>query len=76
VLGIVCCLFFVWYGIRVAADSLANGSLSIKTLVLPEWWLLVPMPAAFALLTLEFVFRMHRLARGEQRPREDAVSAS
>jgi TRAP-type C4-dicarboxylate transport system permease small subunit len=76
VLGIVCCLFFVWYGARVAGASLANGSLSIKTLVLPEWWLLVPMPAAFALLTLEFVFRMHRLARAEHRPREDAVSAS
>ena len=75
-LGIVCCLVFVWYGARVAAASLANGSLSIKTLVLPEWWLLAPMPVAFALLTLEFVFRMHRLARAEQRPREDAVSAS
>jgi hypothetical protein len=34
------------------------------------------MPIAFALLAIEFVFRMHRLARAEQRPREDAVSAS
>jgi TRAP-type C4-dicarboxylate transport system permease small subunit len=75
-LGIVCCLFFVWYGARVAADSLANGSLSIKTLVMPEWWLMVPMPIAFTLLAIEFVFRMHRLATGAQRPREDAVSAS
>src|SRR5689334_13964700 len=39
ILGVVCCLFFVRYGIRVAAESLANGSLSIKTLVMPEWWL-------------------------------------
>jgi TRAP-type C4-dicarboxylate transport system permease small subunit len=76
VLGLVCCLFFVWYGARVAAASLANGSLSIKTLVMPEWWLMAPMPIAFALLTIEFVFRMHRLATGAQRPREDAVSAS
>jgi TRAP-type C4-dicarboxylate transport system permease small subunit len=76
ILGIVCCLFFVWYGARVAAASLANGSLSIKTLVLPEWWLMAPMPVAFALLTVEFVFRMHRLAHAEKRPREDAVSAS
>jgi len=44
--------------------------------VLPEWWLLAPMPAAFALLALEFGFRMHRLALAERRPREDAVSAS
>jgi len=76
VLGLVCCLFFVWYGTRVAAASLANGSLSIKTLVMPEWWLMAPMPIAFALLTIEFVFRMHRLATGARRPREDAVSAS
>jgi TRAP-type transport system small permease protein len=75
-LGIVCCLFFVWYGVRVAAASLANDSLSIKTLVMPEWPLLVPMPVAFVLLAVEFVFRMHRLAIGAQRPREDAVSAS
>jgi TRAP-type C4-dicarboxylate transport system permease small subunit len=76
IIGLVCCLFFVWYGARVAAASLANGSLSIKTLVMPEWWLMAPMPIAFALLTIEFVFRMHRLATGAQRPRDDAVSAS
>jgi len=75
-LGIACCLFFVWYGARVALASFANGSLSIKTLVMPEWWLMAPMPIAFALVAVEFVFRMHRLAMGAQRPREDAVSAS
>jgi TRAP-type C4-dicarboxylate transport system permease small subunit len=75
-LGLACSLFFVWYGARVALASFANGSLSIKTLVMPEWWLMVPMPIAFALVTVEFVFRMHRLAMGARRPREDAVSAS
>jgi hypothetical protein len=34
------------------------------------------MPVAFALLAVEFGFRMHRLALAERRPREDAVSAS
>jgi len=76
ILGVVCCLLFVRYGIRVVADSLANGSLSIKTLIMPEWWMLAPMPAAFVLLTIEFVFRMYRLAHAERRPRDDAVSAS
>ena len=76
VTGIVCCLAFVWYGARVVAASHANGSLSIKTLVMPEWWLLVGLPIAFALLTIEFVFRMHRLATAERRPRDDAVSAA
>ena len=75
-LGIACCLAFVWYGTRVVAASLANGSLSIKTLVIPEWPLLVPIPVAFALLAIEFVFRIDRLMRGERQPRDDAVSAS
>lgn len=76
VIGLICCLFFVWYGASVTAASFSDGSVSIKTLVLPEWWLLVPMPIAFALLAIEFGFRMHRLAWAERRPREDAVSAS
>jgi TRAP-type transport system small permease protein len=76
VVGLICCLVFVWYGTSVAAASFFDGSISIKTLVLPEWWLLAPMPVAFALLAIEFVFRMHRLASAERRPREDAVSAS
>jgi TRAP-type transport system small permease protein len=75
-LGIVCCAYFVWYGWRVVAASFSSGALSIKTLILPEWWLLAPMPLAFALLSIEFLFRMHRLAQGAQQPRDDAVSAS
>jgi TRAP-type transport system small permease protein len=75
-IGVICCLYFVWYGTRVAAASFASGALSIKTLIIPEWWLLAPMPASFVLLSIEFFFRMHRLALAEQRPRDDAVSAS
>jgi TRAP-type transport system small permease protein len=76
ILGLICCLYFVWYGTRVAVASFASGALSIKTLIIPEWWLLVPMPIAFVLLSIEFVFRMHRLALAERRPRDDAVSAA
>jgi TRAP-type C4-dicarboxylate transport system permease small subunit len=76
VIGLACCLVFVWYGASVATASFFDGAISIKTLVLPEWWLLAPMPVAFALLAIEFLFRMHRLALAERRPREDAVSSS
>ena len=76
VLGLACCAYFVWYGARVAAESFSTGALSIKTLITPEWWMLAPLPAAFALLGLEFLFRMHRLAQAERGPRDDAVSAS
>jgi TRAP-type transport system small permease protein len=74
VLGFACCLYFVVYGTRVAAESYASGALSIKTLVTPEWWLLAPLPIAFALVAVEFLFRMHRLALSERGPRDDAVS--
>ena len=76
VLGVICCLYFVWYGTRVAVASFEAGALSIKTLIIPEWWLLAPMPLTFVLLSVEFLFRMHRLALAERRPRDDAVSAS
>jgi TRAP-type transport system small permease protein len=76
ILGMICCLYFVWYGTRVAMASFASGALSIKTLIMPEWWLLAPMPVAFVLLGVEFLFRMRRLALAERRPRDDAVSAA
>ena len=75
-LGLFCCLYFVWYGARVAAESFSTGALSIKTLITPEWWMLAPLPVAFALLAVEFLFRMHRLAHATRGPRDDAVSAA
>jgi TRAP-type C4-dicarboxylate transport system permease small subunit len=75
-LGLLCSLYFVWYGIKVLVASYLAGSISIKTLIIPEWWLLAPMPLAFIAVSIEFVFRMHRLAKAERSPRGDAVSAS
>jgi len=75
-LGLVCSLYFVWYGWKVLAASYQASAISIKTLVTPEWWLLAPLPLAFLLLAAEFVFRMHRLVRGERAPRTDAASAA
>jgi len=34
----------------VTVASYMNGSISMKTLILPEWWLLWPMPVAFVLV--------------------------
>jgi TRAP-type C4-dicarboxylate transport system permease small subunit len=75
-LGFACSLYFVWYGWKVLAASYASGAISIKTLVTPEWWLLAPLPIAFLLFAIEFVFRMHRLARSERAPRSDSVAVS
>lgn len=60
-LGIAIAATMFWYGVKVILDSAQLGSMVIKTLVFPEWWLLVPGPACFLLLMLEF---MRRLAHG------------
>ena len=75
-LGFVCCLWLVFYGASAAFKSFSSDALSIKTLVMPEWWFLVPLPICFLLLAIEFVFRMRRLRDGEVGPRDDAVSAA
>src|SRR5881394_2380356 len=69
-----CCGIIAWYSARAAFASYAAGSVSIKTLVTPEWWLLTVLPVAFACLTIEMLFRMRRLWLAERAPRDDAVS--
>jgi len=73
-LGLACCAAIAYYGTRAALASFKAGSVSIKTLVTPEWWLLSVLPVAFLALSLEMLFRMRRLALGERAPRDDAVS--
>lgn len=75
-IAFACCATVLFYGARATWESYAQNSITIKTLVMPEWWTLAPLPAAFALLAIEVLFRMRRLALGPQAPRDDAVSAS
>ena len=62
-------------GWKATAASMAIGSMVVKTLALPEWWLLAPLQITFALLAIEMLFRMQRLHSGERGPRVDAVTA-
>jgi TRAP-type C4-dicarboxylate transport system permease small subunit len=57
-LGLAVCAVFVVYGARAIASSAQQGSLVIKSVVFPEWWLYAPVPACFALLAVEFVRRL------------------
>ncbi len=68
-LAFVCCAIIALYGYQAAWRSFADGALSIKTLVMPEWWSIAPLPLSFTLLAIEVLFRMRRLALG---PREAA----
>ena len=74
VVGLVASLVMVWYGTIMTAQSAGLGSLTIKNLVFPEWWLLAPLPIGFALLALEFVLRFHRLMGAPRTRRIEATS--
>jgi TRAP-type transport system small permease protein len=73
-LALACCAAITYYGARAALASWKAGSMSIKTLITPEWWLLSVLPVAFLALTIEMLFRMRRLWLGPRAPRDDAVS--
>jgi TRAP-type C4-dicarboxylate transport system permease small subunit len=57
-IGLAVCAVFVVYGVRTVASSAQQGSLVIKSVVFPEWWLYAPVPVCFALLGVEFVRRL------------------
>ncbi len=75
-IALACCVCVAIYATRATWESYSQGSITIKTLVLPEWWTLAPLPVAFLLLSVELLFRMRRLWRGPRAPREDAVSSA
>ena len=75
-LAFVCCVALAFYGLKAVLSSHAIDGLVVKVLSVPEWWLLLPLPVAFALLAIEVLFRMQRLYAGERGPRADAVTAA
>ncbi|TAN56668.1 MAG: TRAP transporter small permease [Betaproteobacteria bacterium] len=76
VIALACCVCVAIYATRATWESFSQGSITIKTLVLPEWWTLAPLPVAFLLLSVELLFRMRRLWLGPRAPREDAVTSA
>ena len=73
-LGLAASLILIWYGTVMALQSARLGSITIKNLVFPEWWLLWPLPVCFALLAAEFAFRFDRLIHSEPGRRVEATS--
>ena len=74
IVGLAACLVLIWYGTIMTVQSARLGSLTIKNLVFPEWWLLAPLPVCFALLSIEFVMRFHRLIGSPRTRRIEATS--
>ena len=73
---LVCCIAMVWYGFIVTGRSAGSNAMLIKTVVYPEWWILVPLPCVFVLLSLEAIFRLRSLLGGPRQPRNEQVSVS
>ncbi len=61
-IGAIVSAIVAWYGLAALLDSRAAGAQVIKSLVFPEWWLLVPMPVCFGLLCIECLRRLRRPA--------------
>ncbi len=73
-IAFACCAVIAFAGFEATAASMAIGSMVVKTLALPEWWLLAPLQACFVLLAIEILFRMARLYSSAPGPREDAIT--
>jgi TRAP-type C4-dicarboxylate transport system permease small subunit len=72
----VVCLLIAYASWKATLSSMAINAMVVKTLALPEWWLLAPMQVCFVLLAIEVLFRMARLHAGERGPRDDAVTVA
>lgn len=53
-----------WYALLATLRSYSDGSLVIKNIVFPEWWVLVPLTLIFAVLALEFIVQSVRGSTG------------
>ena len=60
IVGLAVCAVLVVYGVRTITNSAAQGAMIFKSVVFPEWWLYVPVPLCFGLLTIEFLRRLAR----------------
>ncbi|PQO23579.1 TRAP transporter small permease [Rhodobacteraceae bacterium WD3A24] len=65
-LGLGVTLVLTWYGAAVTLASMARGSLMLKTLVFPEWWLLAPLPVAMAIMAVGFLRDAGRVLAGQE----------
>jgi TRAP-type C4-dicarboxylate transport system permease small subunit len=70
--GVGVSLALLWYGAIAVVASARTGSITVKNLVFPEWWVLAPLPLCFLLLAVEFGLRLRALYAGPRAPRASA----
>ncbi len=76
VLAAATCAALALASANAAVASAKQGSIVNKLIVFPEWWLITPAVAMFAVLTLEFGFRFRRQWLGPKSFRDEATSAA
>ena len=60
VCGCVVCLVIAFYAWQMVGESMAAGSMVIRNVIFPEWWVMAPLPAAFLILAVEFFLGLWR----------------
>ena len=70
-IGLALSLLLSWYSVAVVVRSARGPTLIVKNLIFPEWYVLWPLPVMFILLSLEFIFRTHRLLAGPRQARRE-----
>ena len=64
IVGFVICIVLFWAGFTVTLEAARIGSMIIKELVVVEWHLLIFIPFAFILMSIEFSRRIGRSLSG------------
>lgn len=64
-LGLLISVAFTYLTVLVAVEAYRLGSVQYKVLVIPEWWLLLPVCLCFLLLCIEFGRRLVLAWRGD-----------
>lgn len=75
-IGMATALILASSSLRGVISSANHGSLVLKILVFPEWWVLAPAAVMFFILSIEFLFRIRRLCLGSKTLREEATSVA
>jgi TRAP-type C4-dicarboxylate transport system permease small subunit len=58
--GLTVSVLLLCYSLVATEASYAHGSLIMKSLIFPEWWVLAVMPVSCLLLSVEFLLRIRR----------------
>lgn len=71
--GAAACGVFCWYSASLTLETIRSGEVLFRSVIIPKWPILVVIPIGLLLLTLEFLARAWRHARGAPAEPEAAL---